>query len=344
MSFEKKMKKRGNDKLNQFAKNPYHQENKPESIPVRKRFPLWATIAIPSVAVATLMIVLMPAYLPMITGAGANAAAKNDNDPIDNKGSNKNYSGNETAAVDNSNPHAPAQETSITPVWDDKTIVQQYPEFTYQDIKYTVNDLVSVKAIEEQYINEKINDIVVSGFDSITNQNHETNASLYSIKNIDLDVSLAIKFANTENYFAYENNGLIFADMGELIDKLSFNDTFICHEIGIHEYPGDGSGKQSTFYNNVTTKDVSDVLFTDRTIKGIKDGHETRGENTNNCDYIYISFKIPCLGIDDAIFRLSAGGELYFSYADNYCFFDVNETMYASVKEVIQTKGTLVTR
>lgn len=46
MSFESKMKKKGNDTISQFAKNPYYTG------PKKQPFPLWAKISIPSVSVA----------------------------------------------------------------------------------------------------------------------------------------------------------------------------------------------------------------------------------------------------------------------------------------------------
>ena len=52
MNFEKWMQKRGNNKLNKFAKNPYH-------VSWIKRLPLWSKVAVPTLMAATAAIVII---------------------------------------------------------------------------------------------------------------------------------------------------------------------------------------------------------------------------------------------------------------------------------------------
>ena len=65
MSFEKKMKKRGMQKLDALVKNPYQNQKEEE---IKKPFPLWAKIVIPvaSVSFASILAfaIIVPSILP----------------------------------------------------------------------------------------------------------------------------------------------------------------------------------------------------------------------------------------------------------------------------------------
>ena len=66
MNFEKWMKKRGNNKLNAYAKNPYH-------VSWIKRMPMWSKILVPSaLAMTAAVVVISVGVLPHL---GMNKAA-----------------------------------------------------------------------------------------------------------------------------------------------------------------------------------------------------------------------------------------------------------------------------
>ena len=362
MSFEKKMQKRGNDKLNQFAKNPYHQEPVVTApTPKVKRFPVWATVLIPSIAVACAIILVVPMMMSMGAPNGAMKAndSKHDESPTAQEGSTYPGGQGNYSYGDKEGSEAAGSEPRVVPHWEDQTNIQRYPEFTYLENKYTVNDLVSTQPIDVTYVNEKLADVTVEGFDELKNETHTINASLYSIKNIALDVSLAIKFADTEEYYSYQNNNVYFADIGELMDKLSFNTEVIFDQICIHDLDEQGN-KQNTYYRNVNTKDVTNVLFTDRTVKNNKNNKPKLNTNdtsagssggtsvppSNPSEYsesMDILVKIPCLGLDRASANISQKeGKFAFTFASNYSSFYLGESNYFAAKEVIKTKGTVI--
>ena len=189
MSFEKKMKKRGNDKLNQFAKNPYHQEIVAvEPSPKAKHFPVWAAALIPSIAIACAIIIVVPVMMSM---GGAKGAMKVDNGG-EQAGENASYY--KPVASDNKDiygsaqgdySYAPGQQSEASlPRWEDASTVQRYPDFVFQNVQYDILDKVSYQSIDAQYINQKLGDISVRGYDTQNNETHYINASVYSIKNI----------------------------------------------------------------------------------------------------------------------------------------------------------------
>ena len=366
MSFEKKMQKRGNDKLNQFAKNPYHQEPVVTApTPKVKRFPVWASVLIPSVAVACAIILIVPVMMSM----GANGAMKapqegaaNDSyAPVDYKDG--------TTSQDKAGHSYPGEEASQTtdpntyeiPHWEDATINEKYPEFTYNSVKYRTHSTTDAQAIATSYINEKVADIEVSGYDIYENETHTINAGLYSIKNIALEVSLAIKFEGMEEYYSYLNYSVYFANIGELNDKLSFADTVIFKKITLHDYAANGE-ETITGYTGVATKDLTDVMFIDRTAKNTKSNKPKLNANDTSegshnssggtyippvqpgtyTDYIEFSTSIPCLGIDNVTTKfVEDNGKFSFNVFGATSFY-LTESVFNATKEVLQTKGTVI--
>ena len=362
MSFEKKMQKRGNDKLNQFAKNPYHQEVAPTPAP-KKRFPIWATVLIPSVAVASLIVVMIPTVIAM---GGNRGAQKNDSYAPANQEDSE-YREADSGKGASYEPYEPSvapgedskDQTSYVPHWEEATIIQKYPEFAYAGNTYTVNSTLDSQPIAETYINTKICDMTVHGYDIYEKANHSIEASLYSIKNIDLSVSLAIKFADTEEYYSYQNKNAYFANIGELKDKLSFESEVVFDTITLTEFAPNGEDTV-TKYNGVTTKDITDIIFADTTIENymrpkqrLNANDTSEGNQTSNPteepgsynDCIEFSTSIPCLGIEKAAMSISKRqGFFAVNIFGNYSSYILGESVYSSLLSLLQSKGTVITQ
>ena len=177
MSFEKKMKKRGNQKLDAFAKNPYHQETPKVVEPKRKSFPTWAKVMIPTFAVATCLVVFMVPMI-MMGAVGKNSAMKpNGGDnyaPADMDGSR--YQGGSTdkaAPGDNSYCEEGSQAAPV-PHWSEATLIQKYPEFTYEGVNYQLRYTDRTMPIDSQYSNTKTVTDVKKYFEDILHWTSKT--------------------------------------------------------------------------------------------------------------------------------------------------------------------------
>ena len=53
----------------------------------------------------------------------------------------------------------------IVQFWEDKTIVQKYPSFTYSNIRYTIFSTQIKEGINTKYVGNKVDDIIVDGID-----------------------------------------------------------------------------------------------------------------------------------------------------------------------------------
>ena len=341
MSFEKKMQKRGNDKLNQFAKNPYHQEPAViQSTPKVKRFPVWATVLIPSVAIACAIILIVP--IMMSTGMnGAMEAPTNDGENVNKPAQEQEDSTYPGGKGDYSYGQGEGSATYTLPSWEEANILQKYPEFVYQDNSYFIRYADSSEPIASSYINAKIADITVNTNAVYANETRlPAHAELYSIKNIALEASLAVKFSGSEDYYAYQNIACYFANLGELMDKISFRSEVKFPEARYHHYDESDNYLNDAF-NNVNEQEVMNILFKDLTIVNQKtkqrlnltsEGNESSEGYTPGLSLakssVSLLTEIKCLGINNASIQLYGSGTLNVNLFGSLATFEIGESAY----------------
>ena len=174
MSFEKKMKKRGNQKLDAFAKNPYHQEPIMETKPARRGMPLWSKILIPVGAVA-MGIFGSFVGMRMVFGGFGNKAANgggyySHQDEAETPAA---ISENKGVRDDSQAPYTPSSPEEGSKSWENLNITSQYPTVNYSDLSYIEYSGDKASPINAQYIASKMDeDIVVKGYDYNLNKDH----------------------------------------------------------------------------------------------------------------------------------------------------------------------------
>lgn len=236
MSFEKKMKKRGHQKLDAFAKNPYHQEPTIETTSVRRDMPLWSKILIPvgSVAVAVFGTFL---GMRMVFSSGNKTAHSRD----DMESSIFPASGPQNSLEPAASSYAPANsQGTYIKRWDEKTIIEKYPSFNY-----VINGTKSLyywyhhDPILEEYIDTKLaEDFVITGHDIYEDKDYETTISIYTVKDFAPRLILAAKFEEDGNYYCFGSNATFnpYATIEEMLVDLplakiaAFNEAFLGYE------------------------------------------------------------------------------------------------------------------
>ena len=204
MNFEKWMKKRGNNKLNAYAKNPYR-------VSWIKRLPLWSKIIVPSaLAMTAAVVIISVGVLPNFLARGKNASMSRGP-----KYSSANYS-----EVSNQEPksvpqgsHSTQMNTSGGEVQDVDYLSRIFPSITYDNIEYTLTNnsgssVVPVTHIDELLFNGKMKDVTGTNID----------VEVYSIKNIDKEVAVAFKTKYISNYYAYINLAAHFHDIDDFLN------------------------------------------------------------------------------------------------------------------------------
>lgn len=84
--------------------------------------------------------------------------------------------------------------------WNEKNINEQFAELEYNNSIYLSSDM----KINVEYITQKIDVTNIIGYESSDNI-HKKQITLYSIKNMDINHAVAVKFESDENYYMYVN-------------------------------------------------------------------------------------------------------------------------------------------
>ena len=261
-NIEKKLKKRGIQKLNKYAKNPYH-------VAWFKRIPTWMKVAIPSLAVATATAVVCFAVILPMFGTKNYSANLNKGD---------NYapaapSGTPTSYYQGSNQEqTPHDSGAYIKPWDERTIEEKYPVFKISlDSHEYFYGWYHHNPIEAQYVDEKIaDDVTVKGNDPYNNIDYQTTISLYRIKDFASRLVVAVKFNEDEHYYCYGNRSEIdpYPTLAELLVDLPL-DKIATFDKAYFGYEESGN-RVSDEYSGVTTENVMNILFGDKTKQNIK--------------------------------------------------------------------------
>ena len=340
MSFEKKMKKRGNDKLNQFAKNPYHQEIVTvEPSPKAKRFPVWAAALIPSIAIACAIIIVVPM---MISMGGAKGAMKDNGG--EQAGENASYY--KPVASDNKDiygsaqgdySYAPGQQSEASlPRWEDASTIQRYPDFVFQNVQYDILNKVGYQSIDIQYINQKLGDISVRGYDNSRGEAHYIDASVYSIKNISDKVSLAILFEGETDYYAYQNKTYEPVALTDLFADTCFKEEATFTSAAYNNYVRTDLRK---VYSQINQEAIMSILYADKSPVNMHGKNAEVDQMGNSNDFVAFNVKFDCLGINNASLWIFSNGRMDINLFGTNAIFNVGTATYSAIKESLETSN-----
>ena len=332
MSFEKKMKKRGNQKLDAFAKNPYHQEPVMETKPVRRGMPLWSKILIPVGAVA-MGIFGSFIGMRMVFGGFGNKAANgggyySHQDEAETPAA---ISENKGGRDDSRAPYSPSTPEEGSKSWENLNITSQYPTVNYSDLSYIEYSGDKAAPINAQYIASKIDEnITVKGHDYNLNEDHTIKVTIYSIKNIHYKAAIAVQFKDSTDYYAYVCSSYLCSTYDELYDEMGF-----ANELSLN----------SVTYTNEEGRLTNRPINNQNDLKALLASY--KGQSLNNIypndpdvpqegkiDSIMVSISIPCLDIKIANIEFYNYGllSIRFSHALPHQF-DVGVANYNAFKE-----------
>ena len=183
----------------------------------------------------------------------------------------------------------------IVQFWDDKTIVQKYPSFTYSNIKYTIFSTYIKEGISSKYIGNKVDDIAVCGIDDYNkDKEYFMNAEIYEIKNVYKECAYAIKFEGDKEYYSYLNTTYEFETLGDFIEKLN-----------LEEYLQFGT---ATYKNNIVYKDFDDSIVWDMLLSDYSLTNTSLTNNNYKNPLMSISTNIEALGIKNVSFAVNDEG------------------------------------
>lgn len=341
MSFESKMKKRGNRKLDKFAKNPYHKS-------WFARIPIWTKVLVPSALAAGLIVGVFFGVLPNMTSKStAQMKVDGDNVPTSLTPASEPGRGDYSRApTDASSAQMSASNgaSSLAPAdsWEELSTPEKYRHLSYDDYRYYYNN--AIPAIDVENVGELLNvDATIKGGNYVDGDfEKSTDAfSIYQVKNFASRIVVAVKFDEDENYYPYFYNTsyktFSYSTLEELFNDIPLNIVsstneayFECFEEGYELF-----GRYS--YKGIEKDQVMSIVFNDLTVPSESNANYPK-ELVKNTPYhksITVATNFPSLHIGTSM-PLASGVTLY----DNGCLtttiFNNQQTFYVGI-EVYQT-------
>lgn len=203
---EKKLRKRGMAKLNQFAKNPYKVKKKSWF----ERIPLWTKVVIPTAVLTTALFVVVVSTFSIDMFSPKGRIEDNSQKPTTSsvpqtskgpKGPSSNNPGQASAPASTSASRPEPGEQSGDTGWKALPIYKKFPTFSYNEVSYRTSTGGNNQT-SEYNIDEKLDDIVLTAKDDI-GVDRSIDAGIFTIKYTSSDQMVALRFSNDNSYYVY---------------------------------------------------------------------------------------------------------------------------------------------
>lgn len=312
-NIEKKLRKRGMQKLDKFAKNPYKMQKAPSI----KRVPAWFKITVPAVscalALSIAVIIMLPNFAPKGAKGSHNKGAENQEPSENGKAASE-------AAV-SSTPTMMGEDD-----WNSLSFVKQYSKVYYDNNEYEAMEsypysnkypLVKMKDIET-----KIGTTHVTRRYESDGVLHERDVDIYKIKNISTDAYICI------NNYVYWNRDNVFDNVGDFLNQYSFDTEVNLRFVTVTMIPG----TESTTHRESATKEViKSYIFSDTTIAN--DTSNIAGTEYSTGPAIRITLSVPIIGLESVDITVYSSGVLELITEKNH--FNIGVTAYQGLYDYI---------
>ena len=281
---EKKLRKRGMQKLDKFAHNPYHI-NKPSFF---SRIPLWGKIAVPASLVTAVTVV---AFFGLINGLGAKAPQA--------PGKNDNETSHKAPAVSTSETKSTPQ-TSISgekggdPSQGKGSVSNRIYSITFQENNYEI--IYSLSLHEDA----SVSDSNIGGFlgEAVVNKGRadEQTASVYKINNYSPNAFVALNFADDPLYYTCCNYEATFTTIDDLLTQAPLmSDSYVAKGQIILN---DGFSETYQIVDSSATT-VNSIIFEDTSVPN------TASTYTPDNNQKYISWEYGAITLGGECFRVT---------------------------------------
>ena len=310
---EKKLRKRGMQKLDKFAHNPYHV-NKPSFF---SRIPLWGKIMVPASLVTAVAVV---AFIGLVNFGGAKAPQA----PSKNDGASYQAS----AEHDTNNDKAYMGDSSM-PVNQKKSIRVNGVDYAFiaTGSKGSGDEQSSsmYATVQEENLGNLISDT--------TDSNTGANVAIYEIKNYSSDTFIAAKYSNIPNIFVCFNEDITFSTIDDFLNKIPFMSDSSIAKQKIMLFDDKPKNK---YYEGADTATLNSYLFTDTGSASVTTYTPWDGEST-----ITIPFRLNTVNCECVKIILYKRGYMRIQIADNnknvYNVDNVGVDIFNNVRTYIET-------
>lgn len=308
---EKKLRKRGMQKLDKFAHNPYHV-NKPSFF---SRIPLWGKIMVPASLVTAVAVVAFVGLVNGLGGAKAPQAPSKNGDASHYAPAKQDTSNDKGYTGESSVPASQKQSISVNGV--DYAFIATGSKGSGGEWSSSM-----YATVQEENLGNLISDT--------TDSNTGANVTIYEIKNYSSDAFIAAKYANNPNIFACFNEDITFATINDFLNKVPFiSDS----SIGNQKIMIFDDQPNNKYYTGANTATINSYLFTDTGSASVTTYTQAEGESA-----ITIPFKLNTFNSECVKVILYRSGHMRITIADNdENVYNVGENIYSNVRTYIET-------
>ena len=270
---EKKLRKRGMQKLDKFAHNPYHV-NKPSFF---SRIPLWGKIMVPASLVTAVAVV---AFVGLVNGVGKSNAtlAPSKNGDVSHYAPAEQDTSNDKGYTGDPSVPGTAQKQSIRVNGVDYAFIATGSKGSGESSMYAT--------VQEENLGNLISDT--------TDSNTGANVAIYEIKNYSSDTFIAAKYANNPNIFACFNEDITFSTIDDFLNKIPFmSDSSIANQ-KIMIFDDQPNNK---YYTGADTATINSYLFTDTGSASVTTYTQAEGESAITIPFKLNTFNSECIKI-----------------------------------------------
>ena len=309
---EKKLRKRGLQKLDKYAHNPYHV-NKQSFF---SRIPLWGKIMVPASLVTAVAVV---AFVGLINGVSKGNAAPSP-------GKNDGASHYAPAEQDTSNDKGYTGDSSVPSTAQKQSIRVNGVDYAFiaTGNKGSGGEWSSsmYATVQEENLGNLISDT--------TDSNTGASVAIYEIKNYSSDTFIAAKYANNPNIFACFNEDITFATIDDFLNKIPFmSDSSIANQ-KIMIFDDQPNNK---YYTGADTATINSYLFTDTGSASVTTYTQAEGESA-----ITMPFRLNTVNSECVKIILYRSGHMRITIADNdKNVYNVGENIFSNVRTYIET-------
>ena len=319
-NIEKKLRKRGMQKLNKFAHNPYHK-------PFIARMPLWTKIAVPASLMTAVTCVAFFGLINGLGGArGGNAApsyqSKYEPDyssALHNETTNK--VGNDNTSF---NPGDGSGDNNRSLTFEGKTYTfmpaQSKGEQTASDEWGTVPSSKIGNLLGQMTVNQGTSE--------------EDTVSVYAINDYSPDAFVAMKYASRSSYYASYNQSNTYATIGDFLTQIPLmSDSTIKSGSKIMLFDDTENNK---YYTGANATTINSYLFTDTSATITTSFMQAPGENFITIPFVLKTFSSECVKITlygSGYMQIKVGIDA----ANDKNIYKVDDNMFSNVLTYIQT-------
>ncbi len=318
-NIEKKLRKRGMQKLNKFAHNPYHK-------PFIARMPLWTKIAVPA---SLMTAVTCVAFFGLINGLGGArggnvAPSQSKHEPgyssaLHNETTNK--GGNENTSF---NPGDGSGDNNRFLTFEGKT-------YTFMPTQSKGEQAASDEwgTVPSNKIGNLLGQMVVNQGTSA-----EDTVSVYEINDYSPDAFVAMKYASRSSYYASYNQSNTYATIGDFLTQIPFmSDSVVKSGSKIMLFDDTENNK---YYTGADATTINSYLFTDTSATITTSFMQSPGENTITIPFVLKTFSSECVKIvlyDSGYMQIKVGIDA----PNDKNIYKVDDNMFSNVLTYIQT-------